>query len=228
MVLFGVVWSTKSKPSIASTSATHPGSWKLASQRFSICSGLPQVMEWSVQHPYPTTRNRTREQGGKRGPTHKRFIIWTCQQKRAVWSEHGKVHQIWMCYTNPFTAAETWAGFEVSHSYPFGPIWLCHCSQTVWRCMRSWAGRGENYLFIAPVALACWLSGSFLPRRAVSSTSHRPWAQRLHTFYVLCPSHLIQHSSRQPAQWGCEAPPASRLIPQLWLLLTGHNTGRGI
>lgn len=118
-----------------SVKRSHPGSWKPASQRFSISLG--QTMERPAQHPYLTTGNRSLWQRGKRDPTHKRFIIWTCQQKTAVQGKHGKVHQIWMCYTNPFTSIEIWAGFEVSHSYPFGPIWLCHCSQMVWRRMRS-------------------------------------------------------------------------------------------
>lgn len=125
--------------------------------------------------------------GGKRDPTHKRFIIWTCQQKRAVQSEHGKVHQFWMCYTNPFTFAETWAGFEVSHSYPFGPIWLCHCSQMVSRRMRSSDSRGENYLFIASVALACWLSCSFLTGLVGECRAQHasPWP-RESTLLMLC------------------------------------------
>lgn len=46
-----------------------------------------------------------------------------------------------MCYTNPFTGPETWAGFEVSHSYPFCLILLCQRSQAAPR--RMWSARGE-------------------------------------------------------------------------------------
>lgn len=42
----------------------------------------------------------------------------------------GKSIKKWMCYTNPFTDPETWAGFEVSHSYPFCLISLCQGLQT--------------------------------------------------------------------------------------------------
>lgn len=116
----------------------------------------------------PSDRDSTQERGG-REPRHKRFIIWTCQQKRTVWTQHGKVHQSWMCYTNPFTFAETWAGFEVSHSYPFGPIWPCHHSQMVWRRMRSsgaGGGRGEGGIIFSSLQwpFPRWLSLSFLPR----------------------------------------------------------------
>lgn len=165
-------------------------------------------MEWSAQHLYPTTRDRTQERGG-REPRHKRFIIWTCQQKRTVWTEHGKVHQFWMCYTNPFTFAETWAGFEVSHSYPFGPIWPCHHSQMVWRRMRSsdtGGGGGGNYLFIAPVALARWLSLSFLPR-LVGEYRGQYAGPRCLENTLLCAMVLSQHNSRQSVWWGCCQPP---------------------
>lgn len=47
-------------------------------------------MEWSAQHPYLTTRNRTHEQEGKGDHTHNRFIIWTCQQKGLSGLNMGK------------------------------------------------------------------------------------------------------------------------------------------
>lgn len=58
----------------------------------------------------------------------------------------GKSIKKWMCYTNPFTDPETWAGFEVSHSYPFCLISLCQGSQT--GPSIAWGLRGGNYLFI--------------------------------------------------------------------------------
>lgn len=161
--------------------------------------------------------------GGKRDPTHKRFIIWTCQQKRAVQSEHGKVHQIWMCYTNPFTFTETWAGFEVSHSYPFGPIWLCHCSQMVWRRMRSSDSRGENYLFIASVALACWLSSSFLTGLVGECRAQHagPWP-RESTLFMLC----LNQSSVSTAASNLLGGDASCCRPPTWPpnLILGYRT----
>lgn len=162
--------------------------------------------------------------GRKRDSTHKRFIIWTCQQKRVVQSEHGKVHQFWMCYTNPFTFTETWAGFEVSHSYPFGPIWLCHCSQMVWRCMRSSNRRVVvvvgNYLFIAPVALACWLRGSFLPRLVGECRAQHagPWPQES-TLFMLCVNRSSVSTGAGNLPGGdasCCWPPT---WPQIWFLV---------
>lgn len=129
-----------------------------------------------------------------------------------------------MCYTNPFTSAETWAGFEVSHSYQFGPIWLCNCSQMGWRCMRSSGskrgGRGD-YLFIAPVALACWLSCSILPGtvRECCACPYGSLQPGIHTFHALCVAVLSQHSIRRSVSpeelWA-----AAHLIPHLWFLLT--------
>lgn len=120
--------------------------------------------------------------------------------KRTVWSEHGKVHQTWMCYTNLFMFIETWAGFEVSHS-----IWLCHCPQMVWRCRRSSNTKGENYLFITPVALTYSLS--FLSPQAVwgvHGPACRPLAPGIHTFQTLCTMVFNQHSSRLSVWCGCK------------------------
>lgn len=75
----------------------------------------------------------------------------------------------------------------------------------------------ENYLFIAPVALACWLSHSFLPR--LVGPPRRPLAPAIHTFHALYTTVLSQHSSRQSAWWGCELLLASYLIPKLWFML---------
>lgn len=58
----------------------------------------------------------------------------------------GKSIKKWMCYTNPFTDPETWAGFEVSHSYPFCLISLCQGPQT--GPSIAWGLREGNYLFI--------------------------------------------------------------------------------
>lgn len=66
--------------------------------------------------------------------------------KRAVQGNMGKSIKKWMCYTNPFTDPEIWAGFEVSHSYPFCLISLCRGSQT--GPSIAWGLRGGNYLFI--------------------------------------------------------------------------------
>lgn len=72
-----------------------------------------------------------------------------------------------MCYTNPFTGPETWAGFEVSHSYPFCLILLCQRSQAAPR--RMWSARGE-LSFHRPLDWARrWLSWPFcVPGRSGS------------------------------------------------------------
>lgn len=58
----------------------------------------------------------------------------------------GKSIKKWMCYINPFRDPETWAGFEVSHSYPFCLISLCRGLQT--GPSIAWGLRRGNYLFI--------------------------------------------------------------------------------
>lgn len=176
-------------------------------------------MEWSAQHLHPATRDRTQERGG-REPRHKRFIIWTCQQKRTVWTEHGKVHRFWMCYTNPFTLAETWAGFEVSHSYPFGPIWPCHHSRMVWRCMRSsdpGGGRGE--LSFHRCSGPCPLTEPVLSPQAgrrVQGRGRGPSVPAKPTFVYRGPQ-----STQQQAICLLGLLPASNLSLQLWCQLTG-------
>lgn len=121
-------------------------------------------MWWNDPHSIPTPQIETWcGSGGKRARQHKRFIIWTRQQKKGCPGEHGKVHHIWMCYTNPFTDPETWAGFEVSHSYPFCLIWLCQRTQTVWRRMRSVLGELSFHRPTEWVQRADWAALSLLP-----------------------------------------------------------------
>lgn len=72
-----------------------------------------------------------------------------------------------MCYTNPFTGPETWAGFEVSHSYPFCLILLCQRSQVAPR--RMWSGRGELSFHRLRDWARRWLSWPFcVPGRSGS------------------------------------------------------------
>lgn len=67
-------------------------------------------------------------------------------------------------------------------------------------------GGGGNYLFIAPVALARWLSLSFLPR-LVGECRGQYAGPRCLENTLLCAMVLSQHNSRQSVWWGCCQPP---------------------
>ncbi len=122
--------------SVSEDSPVSPGSCRISGTPSDLScdarlTGLPSIPAKPLE-----TRPCSKEKN-----KHKRFIIWTRQQQKSCLGEHGKVHQKWMCYTNPFTGPETWAGFEVSHSYPFCLILLCQRSQAAPR--RMWSARGE-------------------------------------------------------------------------------------
>lgn len=130
-------------------------------------------MKWSAPHPYPTTRNWTHEQGGrwaggweKRIPRIRDSLFQHVNKKKGLSGANmGKSIKYECVIQILFTSAETWAGFEVSHSYPFGPIRPCHRSQMVWRRMRSSGRRGGGGIIFSSLQwnLTCWLSSSILP-----------------------------------------------------------------
>lgn len=91
---------------------------------------------------------------GKEDPAYKRFIISTCQQKkRPVRSKHGKIHQIWMCYTNPFHVRRNMSRFW---SFPLISFWPNPAMSPLTNGLtphevQRQKRRGWNYLFITPV-----------------------------------------------------------------------------
>lgn len=106
-----------------------------------------------------------------------------------------------------FTSAETWAGFEVSHSYPFGPIQPCHCSQMVWRRMRSSGKRGGGGIIFSSLHwnLTCWLSSSILPLAPAEECRAQhagAWLQET-TFFMLCVEGVLKSA---PLKFGYEGP----------------------
>lgn len=144
--------------------------------------------------------------------------------KTAVQSEHGKVHQTWMCYTNPFTSTETWAAFEVSHSNLL--LQPGSADAHKWfdaACGPEAAVVGQNYLFITPVTLVLWLICTFLPGavRDLRADPLRPWTSGIPTFYSLCAEVFSQHISIQSAPLALRA--AANLLPDPQTLTPGHK-----
>lgn len=186
-------------------------------------------MKWSAPHPYPTTRNWTHEQGGrwaggweKRIPRIRDSLFQHVNKKKGLSGANmGKSIKSECVIQILFTSAETWAGFEVSHSYPFGPIRPCHRSQMVWRRMRSSGRRGGGGIIFSSLQwnLTCWLSSSILPPGPVEECRAQhagPWL-RESTLFMLCVEGVLsQHSSRCSAPRGCRVLPH----PQIWLRRT--------
>lgn len=211
--------------------ATYPGAWKPASQRFSISEG--QMMKWSALHPYSATRNWTHEQGGvsrvgvgKGDPTYKRFIISTCQQKkRAVRRKHGKIHQIWMCYTNPFHVRRNMSRFW---SFPLISFWPNPAMSPLTNGLtphevQQQKRRGWNYLFITPVEphlLTEFFHSPPRPGRGVQGQARGPLVRGVHAFHalywrgpqsaqqqVLCSARLLSAAKRcLTHKFGCAGP----------------------
>lgn len=180
-------------------------------------------MEWSAQHPYLTTRNRTREQGGKKAILHIRDSLFEHVNKKGlsrvnmgksiksecviqILSRSQKHEQVLKFPTHILSAQ---SGCVTAHKWfdaAWGPAAVggrIIFSSLQWPWPADWA-----------VPFSPGRSGSAEPTTQVL-------APRIHTFHALFAAVLSQHSSRQSAWRGCELLPASYLIPKLWFLRAG-------
>lgn len=154
-------------------------------------------MEWSAQHLSPTTRDRTQERGG-REPRHRRFIIEHVNKKglsgpnmgKSIRSEcviqilsRSQKHEQVLKFPTHILSAQS--GRVTTHKW-FDAAWG----------PATQAGARGNYLFIAPVALARWLSLSFLPRlaRRVQGPVRGPSVPGKHTFVRKGPQSTQQQA----------------------------------
>lgn len=149
----------------------------------------------------------------------------------------GKSINSWMCYTNPFTGPETWAGFEVSHSYPFCLICLCQRAQTARRRMRSTLGELSFHRFLewarslTEVAFLSACQASTEPNhsaqdRLAAPTDHFVSDRSVSTSTLASHGPGRQHTRGQKEKERA-LPPVLPLISQLWLRgFSGHRKKR--
>lgn len=188
---------------MSSSRTTHPGSWKPASQRFSI--SMAQTKEWSAQHPYLATRNWTLEHGGKKGLQHIRDSLLEDVNKNGcpkwTWESPSELNVLYKSFHIHRNMSSFWSFPLISFRVNLAQLVLTngltlHVVHRHW-----WCWWGQNYLFIALVVLARWLNQSFLPGAIRDSRAdpHRPWTSGIHTLRSLCAEVFSQHVSIHPA-----------------------------
>lgn len=205
---------------LCSSRTTHPGSWKPASQWFSINMG--QTKEWSAQHPYLATRNWILEHGGK-GALRIRDSLLEDVNKNGcpewTWESPSDLNVLYKSFHVHRNMSSFW-------SFPlksFAAVRLSRCSQMVWRCMWSRGCCGGGRIIFSSHGDLSPLTDLYLFFQEPSGTSEPthsgPGPQESPLFTLCVQKFSVSTSAFNLLRWHFELLPTCYLIHKLWLLV---------